>query len=78
MSTRFFLKKLTSLNFHFVQTVPAFACEGFKMSVCHLHLFHKTTVLRIHEVHLKVEGTADSGVSDDGGEDLGAIDLRLG
>ena len=45
------------------------------MSVGHLHLFHKTTVLRIHIVHLKVEGTADSGVSDDGGEDLGAIHL---
>ena len=47
------------------------------MSVCHLHLFHKTAVLRIHKVHLQVEGTADSGVSDDGGEDLGAVDLKL-
>ena len=45
------------------------------MSVGHLHLFHKTAVLRIHEVDLKVEGTADSGVSDDGGEDFGAIHL---
>ena len=48
------------------------------MSVSYLHLSHKTAVLRLHEVHLKVEGTADSGVSDDGGEDLGAIHLRLG
>ena len=46
------------------------------MSACHLHLFHKPAVLRIHEVHLKVEGTADSGVSDDGVEDLGAIHLK--
>ena len=57
---------------------PAFACEGFNMLVGHLHLFHKTTVLRIHKVHLKVEGTADSGVSDDGGEDLRAVHLRIG
>ena len=46
------------------------------MYISHLHLFHKTTVLRLNEIHLKIEGTADSGVSDDGGEDLGAVHLR--
>ena len=48
------------------------------MPVGDLHLFHKMAVLRIHEVDLKVEGTADSGVSDDGGEDLRAVHLGLG
>ena len=44
----------------------------------HLHFFHETTELRLDKVHLKVEGTADSSVSDDRGEDLRAVHLGLG
>ena len=42
----------------------------------HLHLFHKLTVLRIHEFHVQVEGAADSSVSYHGCEDLRAVHLN--
>ena len=41
----------------------------------HLHLSHKLAVVRILEVHVQVEGTADSSVSDHRGEYLRAVDL---
>ena len=42
----------------------------------YLHLFHKLTVLRIHKVHVQVEGAADSSVSYHGCEDLRAVHLN--
>ena len=42
---------------------------------CHLHLLHKLAVVRLLQVRSKVKSATDSGVSDDRGEDLRAVDL---
>ena len=39
-----------------------------------LHLRHKPAVVGLHQGVLDIEGTADSRVSDNRGEDVGAVD----
>ena len=42
----------------------------------YLHMPQNLTVLRIHKVHVQVEGAADSSVSYHGCEDLRAVHLN--
>ena len=55
---------------------PASTCKKPQIGdPCHLHLLHKLAVGWLLQVCLQVESATDSGVSDDGGEDLRAVDL---
>ena len=55
---------------------PASTCKKpWIGDLFHLHLLHKLAVVRLLQVCLQVESATDSGVRDDRGEYLRAVDL---